>query len=74
MANLTENQIKNKMRKIAKENGLKLKFENLSFGLTATICDLDSSLDTNGSVFGNNPIAQSFLAKLAKLRSNDDFK
>lgn len=34
MENLTENQIKAKMRKIAKECGLKLKFESLSFGLS----------------------------------------
>ena len=74
MENLTENQIKNKMRKIAKEYGLKLKFENLSFGTCATICDQDSALDNNCSVFGDNPIAQAFLTKLAKLRSNDDFK
>lgn len=54
MENLTENQVKSKMRKIAKENGLKLKFESLSFG--------------------DNPTAKAFLAKLAKLRSNTDFK
>lgn len=73
MENLTENQIKAKLRKIAKDYGLKLKFESLSFGLSATICDLDSSFDSNGSVFGDNPIAKAFLAKLAKLRLNDDF-
>lgn len=60
LENLTENQVKAKMRKIAKENGLKLKFESLSFGVSATICDLDSSLDTNGSVFGDNPTAKAF--------------
>ena len=71
MENLTERQAQNHLRKIAKNLGLKLKFETLDFGMYCTVSDNQSALSA-GSVYANINEVKNFTGRLQEFLANSD--
>lgn len=71
MENLTEKQAQNHLRKIAKNLGLKLKFETLDFGMHCEVSDTQSVLSA-GSVYANTSEVKDFTGRLQEFLVNSD--
>ena len=71
MENLTEKQAQNHLRKIAKNLGLKLKFETLDFGMYCEVSDTQSVLSV-GSVYANTSEVKDFTGRLQEFLANSD--
>ena len=71
MENLTERQAQNHLRKIAKNLGLKLKFETLDFGMYCEVSDTQSVLSA-GSVYANTSEVKDFTGRLQEFLTNSD--
>lgn len=71
MENLTEKQAQSHLRKIAKNLGLKLKFETLDFGMYCEVSDTQSVLSA-GSVYANTSEVKDFTGRLQEFLANSD--
>lgn len=71
MENLTKKQAQNHLRKIAKNLGLKLKFETLDFGMYCEVSDTQSVLSA-GSVYASTSEVKDFTGRLQEFLANSD--